>query len=225
MTIEIDDSGTGDILGPAFILFWRRETNILIKKEVPLEIYQKPEFNQLSKEFIKELFIQAIEEMQITKTEDIHLCTGPCFDKAREYLKENEYNLFDAKIEGYLQDKVEQTYLDYLVNEYDFPLEKTSVQSGKERFFTQFHWLAKDFPRRQHYAKTGFTKWETKWKIDAENDWINRMVKVRDLEPRKPRRYPPNRRYQKKYPSKRNYRKKSSSASYRKKPNTKQPQK
>lgn len=134
MTVEIDDSGTGDLIGPAFILFWRRETNTLVKKEVPLELYQNKNFNNLTKSFIRNLFIATFQEMKIPQSEDIWLCTGPCFDEARKWLKENNYNYHDAKIEGYLQNQVESTYINYIIENYDFPRDKASIESGKARF-------------------------------------------------------------------------------------------
>ncbi len=176
MTIEIDDSGTGDIIGSAFILFWRRETNILIKKEVPLKLYQSPDFNNLTKEYIKNLFIETFKEMNIPKTEDIYLCTGNCFDLARVFLKEEKYNYHDAKIEGYLQDCVEQTYLDHIIEEYDVPAHRVSLESGAKRFFSLFHWVYQDFPRRKAFVKSGFPKWKTKWEIEAKNKWMLEMV-------------------------------------------------
>ena len=178
MTIEIDDSGTGDIIGSAFILFWRRETNTLIKKEIPLGLYQSPDFNKLTKNYIKNLFIEAFKEMDIPKTEDLYLCTGNCFDLAREYLKEEGYNYFDAKIEGYLQDCVEQTYLDHIIENYDVPAHKISLESGAKRFFSLFHWVYQDFPRRRAYVKTGFPKWKNKWEIEAENKWMLEMINI-----------------------------------------------
>ena len=159
MTIEIDDAGTGDIVGGAFILFWRRETNDLLKKEVPLELYQSSDFNQRTQEFIQGLFVEAIQELKITKSEDIHLCTGSCFNAAREYLETEHFNLINAKIEGYLQDQVEQTYLNHLYQTYGIPLKKLTVDSGKKRFFLLYHWVTKDFPRRQHFVKSGFEGW------------------------------------------------------------------
>ena len=65
MTIEIDDSGTGDLLGPAFILFWRRETNDLIIKEVPLDLYQSSDFNMLTKNYIRDLFLEAFRGVRV----------------------------------------------------------------------------------------------------------------------------------------------------------------
>ena len=176
MTLEIDDSGTGDLLGSAFILFWRRETNTLVKKEVPLKLYQSPDFNNLTKEYIKNLFIETFKEMDIPKTEDIYLCTGNCFDLARVFLKEKEYNYHDAKIEGYLQDCVEQTYLDHIIEEYDVPAHRVSIESGAKRFFSLFHWVYQDFPRRKAFVKSGFPKWKTKWEIEAKNKWMLEMV-------------------------------------------------
>ncbi|MHA1886864.1 MAG: hypothetical protein ACTSX0_02465, partial [Promethearchaeota archaeon] len=178
MTVEIDDSGTGDIIGPAFILFWRRETNTLVKKEVPLELYQQKNFNTLTKEYIRELFKEVFQIMDIPPTEDIWLCTGPCFDEARKWLQENRYNYHDAKIEGYLQTQVESTYLDYLIENYDFPKEKAILESGKKRFFAIFNWVVDDFPRRIKFIKSGFDKWQSKWKNEAETLWMKKMVEI-----------------------------------------------
>ncbi|MHA1475304.1 MAG: hypothetical protein ACTSQ5_08965 [Promethearchaeota archaeon] len=180
MTIEIDDSGTGDIIGSAFILFWRRETNTLVKKEVPLKLYQSPDFNKLTKEYIKDLFVETFKEMNIPKTEDIYLCTGNCFDIARVFLKEEGYNYRDAKIEGYLQDLVEQTYLDHIIEEYNVPAHRVSLESGAKRFFSLFHWVYQDFPRRKAFVKTGFPKWKTKWEIEAKNKWMLEMVSTEE---------------------------------------------
>jgi hypothetical protein len=174
--IEIDDAGTGDLVGSAFILFWRRETNDLLKKEVPLELYQSSDFNQRTQEFIQQLFIEAIKELKITKTEDIHLCTGSCFDKAREYLNSEQFNLRDAKIEGYLQDQVEQTYLNHLQDMYGIASKKLTVDSGKKRFFLLYNWVTQDFPRRELFVKSGFEGWQKKWKQKAEIDWQHKMI-------------------------------------------------
>ncbi|WP_457558885.1 hypothetical protein [Candidatus Harpocratesius sp.] len=176
MTVEIDDSGTGDLIGPAFILFWRRETNTLVKKRVPLELYQNKNFNNLTKSFIRNLFISTFQEMKIPQSEDIWLCTGPCFDEARKWLKENNYNYHDAKIEGYLQNQVESTYINYIIENYDFPRDKASIESGKERFFTIFNWVVEDYPRRKIFVKSGFEKWQSKWNNEAESLWMKKMV-------------------------------------------------
>jgi hypothetical protein len=180
MTIEIDDAGTGDLIGDAFILIWRRERNDLIIKNIPLEIYQSSDFNILSKNHTKEVLIEALNKLGVSKQEEIYMCTGNIFDEARVYLRENQYNLIDSKIEGYLQDKVEDTYLNHIIEEYGVPDKLLTRESGKNRFFKLFNWIGKDFPRREVYVKTGFEKWDSKWKIQAKENWMKAMVNTGD---------------------------------------------
>jgi hypothetical protein len=178
LTIEIDDAGTGDIIGDAFIVFWRRETNDLLVKKIPLELYQSPDFDSKTKSYTKSLFMEAISEMNIPPTEEIFLCTGSIFDEARKYLQEEHFNVSDAKIEGYLQNVIEKTYLDHVINEYGVPEEDIPVESGKDRFFALYNWITDDFPRRNIYVKSGFEKWGTKWEIAAKEDWMRKMVQT-----------------------------------------------
>jgi hypothetical protein len=172
----IDDSGTGDLIGDAFIVFWRRETNDVIRKRIPLEIYQSPDFNDKSKNSVKELLIQAIDELHIPSTEEIFMCGGSIFDECRKYLSEKGFNNKTAKIEGYFQDLVEQSYVDYLVNEIGIPKNLVTVESGKERFFALFRWLTEDYPRRVRFVKSGFDKWQTKWNQTAQDDWMRFII-------------------------------------------------
>ncbi len=180
MTIEIDDSGTGDLIGSAFILFWRKESNILIKKEVPLELYQSSDFNNKTQTYIQDLFIEAFKELEVSREELIKLCTGSCFNLARQFLNDEQYNYEDAKIVGYLQDQVEQTYLDHIIEEYGVPAKILSKDSGKKRFFALYYWIIKDFPRRIKYVKSGFEKWQTKWEHEAQLQWMRKMVITTD---------------------------------------------
>lgn len=176
-TILIDDSGTGDLIGDAFIVFWRRETNDQCVKRIPLELYQTPEFNEKSKFAVKELLCDAFKELNVPTTEEIFICSGPIFDEARKYLTDQHFNFQIQKIEGWFQDKVEQIYVDYLTNEISIPENTVSVESGKKRFFALFHWISQDYPRRNRLVKSGFEKWQTKWASSAEEEWMKQMVK------------------------------------------------
>jgi hypothetical protein len=177
----IDDSGTGDLLGDAFIVFWRRETNSLIRKAIPLEIYQAPDYNEKSKELVKQLMIEAITELQIPSTEEIYMCPGNIFDECRKYLNEQGFNVFATKIDGYFQEVVEQTYLDHLINDLGVPSNILTVESGKKRFLSLYHWLIEDYPRRNRFVKSGFDKWQTKWDQTAQEDWMRFVVNLEPL--------------------------------------------
>ena len=87
MTIEIDDSGTGDLIGSAFVLSWRKETNTLVCKEVPLKLYQSSDYDILTKNFIRDLFVDAFKEMEIEKTEDIYKSIDTAVAKMERQLK------------------------------------------------------------------------------------------------------------------------------------------
>ena len=177
----IDDSGTGDLLGDAFIAFWRRETNDLLIKAIPLEIFQSPDFNEKSKSHVKDLLINAITELNIPLTEEIYMCSGPIFDECRNYLSENGFNYFTAKIEGYFQEVVEQAYVDHLVNDVGIPNNFVTVESGKQQFMALFHWVCQDYPRRNRFVKSGFDKWQTKWSQTAQEDWMRFVVNLEPL--------------------------------------------
>jgi len=152
--------------------------NELVVKNIPIEVYQTADFNAQAQLHVKNLFEQAITEMKILPTEEILLCTGNIFDKARDFLKEKGYSVQDAKIEGFMQNVVEKVYLDHLVNDIGIPRDEIPTESGKDRFFALFHWIGKDFPRREIYVKSGFDKWGTKWREMAHQDWMRFVTRV-----------------------------------------------
>jgi hypothetical protein len=90
------------------------------------------------------------------------MCTGNIFDATRKMFKDRNIRCVDTKIEGPLQTKVEQALLDHL-KIIGVTNPNITIESGKERFFQLFHWVSKDFHKRQKYVKSGFAKWEQKW--------------------------------------------------------------
>ena len=126
-------------------------------------MFQSPYWQQnYPQKFTSELISETLLELGFNPSVDeIHMCTGNIFDDTRKMLKDRGIRCMDTKIEGILQTKVEQAYLDHLkvigVNA------NITIESGKERFFQLFHWVAKDFHKRQKYVKSGFQKWEQKW--------------------------------------------------------------
>ncbi|OLS13109.1 MAG: hypothetical protein RBG13Loki_3281 [Promethearchaeota archaeon CR_4] len=179
MVIQIDDAGTGDIVGPAVIGFRRVETGEITFKEIGLQHFCEPLWSQKSpvaetRRYVQEMFV----EWKIGKEEQIQLCRGNVFDQTREWLKETGYTYSDALIEGPLQEAVEQWVVDKLrALGVDDP--KLTTQSGKDRFFVLFRWVARNPTEREKYVKTGFKAWEKKWREKA-------------FEPRKTRGNNPN---------------------------------
>ena len=146
-------------------------------KNIPLELYQSPNFLELTQNHVRDLFIQVLADLRVPTTEELLICSGNIFDQARVWLKQNGYNVTTTKIEGFLQDKVEHTYLNHLIEELGIPEKNLPLESGKDRYFVLFRWVSEDFPRREKYVKSGFEKWTTKWSQIAKEDWMRLMVK------------------------------------------------
>lgn len=179
MTIEIDDAGTGDLVGDAFIGFLRRETGDIIFKSLPVDLFKgeswkskKPfeEAVNLVRDGLRELNFQ--KDSEITK-----LCRGNIFDRVRAYFIEEGINYEDAIVEGRLQDAVEGHLIKHLRNDLGVRSRNLTKKSGAKRFFILLSWISYDFYKRERYVKSGFKKWNTVWRDRA----IEKYKKMRNL--------------------------------------------
>jgi len=184
MTIEIDDSGTGDLVGNAFIGFLRKESGELIFRTLSLDLFKGE--NWKNKEPLKvtvELVKDGLKELKFQKDDEIiKLCRGNIFDEVRAYFVEKGINFEDATIEGKLQDAVEGKLVDYFRNELGIRSKNLTKRSGAKRFFILFNWLCYDFYNREIYVKSGFKKWNTVWRDRA-------IEKYEKIKKRKKTRY------------------------------------
>ncbi|MFX1570486.1 MAG: hypothetical protein ACFFCV_19275 [Promethearchaeota archaeon] len=169
MTIEIDDSGTGDLVGNAFIGLLRKETGELVIKTLPVTLFQGE--NWKNKEQLKvtvKLVREGLQELKFhNQTEKVELCRGNIFDKVREYFLEEGINYEDAIIEGKLQDAVEGKLVEHLRNDLGVRSKRLTKKSGAKRFFVLFNWVCYDIFKREKYVKSGFKKWNTVWRKRA----------------------------------------------------------
>ncbi|MFX0082963.1 MAG: hypothetical protein ACFE94_14525 [Candidatus Hodarchaeota archaeon] len=180
MTIEIDDAGTGDLVGDAFIGLLRKETGELIFKSLPVDLFRAE--NWKDKEPFKEavnLIKDGLKELDFQKdSELIKLCRGNIFDQVREYFLEEGINYEDAIVEGKLQDAVEGKLLEHLRHDLNVRSRNLTKKSGAKRFFVLFNWVCYDFFNREKYVKTGFKKWNTVWRERAIKKY-NKIKKVK----------------------------------------------
>jgi len=134
-TIEIDDAGTGDLVGNAFIGFRDVENGKIIFKSVPVGLYNEDnkDDDRPNKHIVK-IVIKALRELNHGKGDRILLCRGNCFDLVREYFNENDIYYEPAIIEGELQDAVEGRFIQHLrklgVNSHNL-----TTESGIQRYF------------------------------------------------------------------------------------------
>jgi hypothetical protein len=169
MTIEIDDAGTGDLVGDAFIGFLRLETGELIFRTLSVELFKGE--NWENKQPLKktvELVKDGLNELNFQKEiEIVQICRGNIFDQVRAYFMEEGINYKDAIIEGKLQDAIEEKLIQHLRNDLGVRSKSLTKKSGAKRFFVLFNWVCYDYYDREKYVKSGFKKWNTIWRDRA----------------------------------------------------------
>jgi len=178
MTIEIDDAGTGDLVGNAFIGLLRKETGKLIFRTLSLELFKGENWkNKRYLEKTVELVKDGLRELKFQKeSELVLLCRGNIFDHVRNYFIEEGINYEDAIVEGKLQDAVEGKLIDHLRYDLGVRSKRLTKKSGAKRFFVLFNWVCYDFYKREKYVKSGFKKWNTVWRARA----IEKYEKIRN---------------------------------------------
>ena len=168
MTIQIDDSGTGDLVGDAFIGFLRKETGELIFKTLPVELFQNENWkNKMPFKVVVDLVEEGLNELNFNRDkEKIEICRGNIFDQVRTFFDEKGIHYELATIEGQLQDAVEGKLIEHL-RKLGVRSKNLTKKSGAKRYFVLFNWVCYDFYNREKYVKSGFKKWNTVWREKA----------------------------------------------------------
>ncbi|UCD01839.1 MAG: hypothetical protein JSV23_02130 [Promethearchaeota archaeon] len=182
-TIEIDDAGTGDLVGDAFIGFLDTEIGKIIFQSVPVGLYNGDNKDaDLPNKHIVKVVIKALRKLKHSKEDRILLCRGSCFDLVREYFNENDIYYEPAIIEGKLQDAVEGRFIQHL-RKLGVNSSNLTKESGIQRYFILFNWVCRDFPNRERFVKMGFPSWNKKWRKIAMKRYQNSTeVKTRKRE-------------------------------------------
>ncbi|MFX0003547.1 MAG: hypothetical protein ACFE9C_04690 [Candidatus Hodarchaeota archaeon] len=187
-TIEIDDAGTGDLVGDAFIGFQDTKNGKIIFQSVPVGLYNEDnkDDNRPNKHILK-VVLKALKLLNHKKGDRILLCRGNCFDLVREYFNENNIYYEPAIIEGDLQSAVEGRYVEHL-RTLGVSSKNLSKESGIQRYFILFDWVCRDFPNRERFVKMGFPSWKKKWKKIALKRYLkyhqNKSQEINDIKRR-----------------------------------------
>jgi hypothetical protein len=179
-TIEIDDSGTGDLVGDAFIGFHVVETGKIIFRGIPVGLYNEENHkNRKSFEYILEIVKDGLKALNFNKTSDkVQICRGSCFNLVREWFDEVGITHEPTIVEGKLQDAVEGRLVDHL-QKLGVNSPKLTKEAGFQRYFVLFNWVVRDFPERERYVKTGFPTWNKKWRKIAMKRYYSYKKKNR----------------------------------------------
>jgi hypothetical protein len=163
-TIEIDDAGTGDLVGDAFIGFRDTSNGKIIYRSVPVGLYSNGNTNEdPPRKYIVKIVNDGLKALNHRKGDRILLCRGACFDHVREDFNEKGIYYEPAIVEGVLQDAVEGRFIQHL-RKLGITSKKLTKEAGAQRYFVLFNWVCRDFPNRERFVKRGFPSWEKKWR-------------------------------------------------------------
>ena len=170
--IQIDDAGSGSLIGGTCIGAIRVESGEYAYDIIPLSFYQKEPFSQkLYLDKARDISIALLKNLNVSKNETIQICRGYMFDKMRIWLKENHYHFVSTTIHEPLQQKIEKTFESYAM---DLGLPRDFIAYTKYPF--HFHrllkWVYADYENRCKLCKTGWKSWSKYGNLQLETDII-----------------------------------------------------
>ena len=157
--IQIDDAGSGSLIGGTCIGAMRKETKEYYYDFIPIELYRAPSFHR--KDYL-DYFIKItnviFEKLKVEKNEKIELCRGYMFDNLRKWLSSKNYIYTSCKIEEPLQHIIEKTFEDYCLT---LGLYEEYIRFNRYpfHFHTILRWVYADYDNRKYLCKTGWKSW------------------------------------------------------------------
>ncbi|EOD01092.1 hypothetical protein [Caldisalinibacter kiritimatiensis] len=172
--IQIDDAGSGSLIGGTCIGILRVETGEYEYEFIPVKFYSKKYFKtKLYLDYVVTIVKRLFKLLNVKKSEKIYVCRGYMFDKLRLWFDENNYIYESTKITNPLQDKIESTFEQYAIS---FGLPEEFIRYTKYPF--HFHrilkWVYADYDKRKKLCKTGWKSWSKyeNLKTIIETDYI-----------------------------------------------------
>lgn len=160
--IEIDDAGSGSLIGGTGIGVMRRETQEYIFKVIPLLFFQEPYFSEKKyQQYVIKIVRLSFHKLHVTRNEPVYVCRGYIFDALRAWLTRQGYQWENTKIDGLLQQKVEESFNEYVIK---LGLPRNFVQHARYAFgfHRLFKWIFADYSNRAKLCKSGWKSWK-KW--------------------------------------------------------------
>lgn len=174
--VQIDDAGSGSLIGGTCIGIYFDKKNIFKYDLIPLRYYTPEYFKKkLYQEYVINIIVKLFSELSIDKDEPIEVCQGYVFDSLREYLSANNYFWKSVKIEGILQEKIENTFNEYAIS-LGLPESYINYTKYPFHFHKLLRWVYADHDKRKDLCKTGWRSWQ-KYKdlsINITQDKMNK---------------------------------------------------
>ena len=166
--IQIDDAGSGSLIGGTCIGAMRTETMEYVYSFIPVEYYYENAFE--NKAYIakcEDIVYKLISQLNPVKNEEIQICRGYMFDTVRRTLAKKGYNVHSTKIQNPLQTKIEKTFQNYALN-LGVPVQYVKYTRYPLHFHRILRWVYADYDNRYRLCKTGWKSWKKYGNLDIE---------------------------------------------------------
>ena len=165
--IQIDDAGSGSLVGGTCIAALRLETGEYSYDFIPISLYQNGNFcNKLYLNRSKDIVFNLIRKLHVDKKEEILVCQGYMFDVARKHLNAQGYNWKSTKILDPLQSIIEQTFNEYALG-LGVPVQYVKYTKYPLHFHRILRWVYADYPKRHKLCKTDWKSFKKYGNLDV----------------------------------------------------------
>ncbi|MEF9951827.1 MAG: hypothetical protein RR840_00230 [Clostridium sp.] len=157
--IQIDDAGSGSLVGGTIIGMIRVESGDYYQEVIPIKYFKSPYFEDKKyDEYSTKIIKRGLKELNVSLNEPIQICQGYMFNTARKYLKESGYNYESTKIDEPLQTIIEESFTDYCVG-LGIPLNYLDYTKYPFHFHRMLKWVFADYKTREKLCKTAWRSW------------------------------------------------------------------
>lgn len=158
--IQIDDAGSGSLIGGTIIGAMRTDTKEYYYKIIPLELYTINTFSEKKYlDYVINITKDLFKLLNVSHDEEILVCRGYMFDKLRQWFKKNNYKFKSTKIGNPLQKVIENSFEKYTIS-LGFPENLISYTKYPFHFHRILKWVYADYDNRKKYCKTGWKSWQ-----------------------------------------------------------------
>jgi len=173
--IQIDDAGSGSLVGGTVIGLLRTSTLEYYYEVIPIKYFKSPYFKEKKfEDYCIKIIENGIKALNINKYEEINICRGYMFNKARKHLSEKGYTVISSKITDPLQTLIEDTFKEYIIN-LGVPQDYINYTKYPFHFHKLLRWVLADPSNRIKLCKTGWDSWQkyiNNLNIERHTDYI-----------------------------------------------------
>ncbi len=166
--LQIDDAGSGSLVGGTCIGVLRKETGEYYYEIIPVQQFNEANFkNKTYIYYTTEIVKNAFKKLSVKKREQIYICQGYMFEDTRKFLTQSNYKFINSKIEEPLQSRIEKTFENYTIS-LGLPRDFIAYTKYPFHFHRLLKWVYADYGNRIKLCKTGWKSWHKYSNISVE---------------------------------------------------------